>query len=79
MVDPGRPPKWVVKLLEPSEDEPDQSAEQSAEQPESESIGGRMQSTRQSGRYSLRRRVAPPPPQTVTSDYARVELIQRRG
>ena len=61
---PGRPPKWVVKLLEPSEDEPDQSAEQpdqSAEQPESESVGGRMQSTRQSGRYPLRRRVAPPP------------------
>ena len=75
--DPGRPPKWVVKLLEPSEDEPDQSAEQpdqsaeqpdqsaeqpeqSAEQPESENIGGRMQSTRQSGRYPLRRRVAPP-------------------
>ena len=94
---PGCPPKWVVNLLEPSEDElPQEQANQAAKQqanqaanqaggartemeaeseieaesetepdqnadpPKPESIRGERQMTRQSDRYTLRRRVTPP-------------------
>ena len=73
---PGRPPRWVRELMEFSEDvvpqpppaaetesgveesvAPEGEPEPSSEQPEP---GGEPQSTRQSDRYPLRRRVVPP-------------------